>query len=89
MKKAVYYLGNSVAYADDEYSALVGSDALLVVTEWNEFRNPDFDKMKSSLKEPVVFDGRNIFEPDKMEGMGFTYYSIGRKPVIGKLAQEN
>jgi UDPglucose 6-dehydrogenase len=87
MKNAEYYLGKSVSYAEDEYSALAGSDALLVVTEWNEFRNPDFDKMKSSMKEPVVFDGRNIFEPEKMKEMGFTYYSIGRTPVIAKLAQ--
>jgi UDPglucose 6-dehydrogenase len=85
MKNAVHYLDDSVIYADDEYSALKGSDALLVVTEWNEFRNPDFDLVKTTLKQPVIFDGRNIFEPEKMKELGFTYYSIGRKPVIAKL----
>jgi UDPglucose 6-dehydrogenase len=84
MKNAKHYFKASVAYADDEYAALRGSDALLVVTEWNEFRNPDFALMKSSLKQPVVFDGRNIFEPEKMKLFGFTYYSIGRKPVTAK-----
>jgi UDPglucose 6-dehydrogenase len=85
MKNAVYYFNDSVVYADDEYSALKGSDALLVVTEWNEFRNPDFDLVKTKLKQPVIFDGRNIFEPEKMKELAFTYYSIGRKPVISEL----
>jgi UDPglucose 6-dehydrogenase len=87
MKNAGFYFKGSVQYADDEYAALKGSDALLVVTEWNEFRNPDFNLLKSNLKEPVVFDGRNIFEPEKMKELGFTYYSIGRKPIIAKMAQ--
>ncbi len=82
MKNAGFYFKDSISYAEDEYSALKGSDALLVVTEWNEFRNPDFLLVKSALKQPVIFDGRNIFEPDKMRESGFTYYSIGRKPVI-------
>jgi UDPglucose 6-dehydrogenase len=86
MKNAGYYFKDSVEYAEDEYAALKGSDALLVVTEWNEFRNPDFSLMKSSLKQPVVFDGRNIFEPEKMKESGFAYYSIGRKPVLAKPA---
>jgi UDPglucose 6-dehydrogenase len=85
MKNAVFYLDNAVSFAEDEYSALKGSDALLVVTEWNEFRNPDFDMVKTRLNQPVIFDGRNIFEPEKMKDLGFTYYSIGRKPVISKL----
>jgi UDPglucose 6-dehydrogenase len=80
-KNAEFYFGNSVVYAEDEYAALSGSDALLVVTEWNEFRNPDFGLMKAKLKQPLVFDGRNIFELEKMKEMGFTYYSIGRIPV--------
>ncbi len=82
MKNAEFYLKNSVQYAEDEYAALTDSDALLVVTEWNEFRNPDFDMMKARLKQPLVFDGRNIFEPEKMKELGFAYYSIGRKPVL-------
>jgi UDPglucose 6-dehydrogenase len=86
MKNALFYLGESVSYAEDEYSALLGSDALLVVTEWNEFRNPDFAKMKANLKEPLVFDGRNIFEPEKMKELEISYYSVGRKPVIAPVA---
>jgi UDPglucose 6-dehydrogenase len=81
MKNAEFYLKDSVVYAEDEYVALTGSDALLVVTEWNEFRNPDFELMKTKLKQPLVFDGRNIFEPEKMKELGFTYYSVGRQPV--------
>ena len=80
-KNAEFYFGDSVVYAEDEYAALVGSDALLVVTEWNEFRNPDFGLMKAKLKQPLVFDGRNIFELEKMKEMGFLYYSIGRLAV--------
>ena len=68
-------------YAESEYDALKDADALLVLTEWNEFRNPDYDILKSSLKSPVVFDGRNIFAIDKMKELGFTYYSMGRVPV--------
>lgn len=56
-----------------------GADALLVVTEWNEFRNPDFDRLKKNLKQPVIFDGRNIFEPRKMKQLGFKYYCFGRE----------
>jgi UDPglucose 6-dehydrogenase len=82
MKNAEFYFKDSVVYAEDEYAALQGSDALMVVTEWNEFRNPDFGLMRARLKRPVVFDGRNIFEPEKMKELGFAYYSIGRKPVL-------
>lgn len=57
-----------------------GADALVIVTEWNEFRRPDFDKIKSLLKLPVIFDGRNLFEPKKMvQLLGFEYEGIGRK----------
>ena len=57
---------------------LNGADALAVVTEWNEFREPDFAKMQSLMKTPVVFDGRNIYSPEQMRALGFTYFSIGR-----------
>jgi UDPglucose 6-dehydrogenase len=53
----------------------------LILTEWNEFRNPDFEKIKNELKAPIIFDGRNIFDVEKMEELGFVYYSIGRKPI--------
>jgi UDPglucose 6-dehydrogenase len=73
---------DSVSYAEDQFSALKGSEALLVATEWNEFRNPDFELIRSYLRQPLIFDGRNIFEPEKMKEIRFTYYSIGRKPVL-------
>ena len=69
---------NRIALCERSYDALNGADALAIVTEWNEFREPDFDKMKSLLKSPVVFDGRNIYAPEQMRALGFTYFSIGR-----------
>ena len=71
-------LGNLVKYFDNNYDALKGAEALVLVTEWNEFRRPDFDRMKSLMKEPTVFDGRNIYDPAKLREKGFTYYGIGR-----------
>ena len=70
--------GNSVNYCAKNYDALNGADALCIVTEWNEFRHPDFERIRSSLKSPVIFDGRNLWEPRDMQGRGFTYYAIGR-----------
>src|SRR6516162_4685538 len=67
-----------IALCDRSYDALAGADALAIVTEWNEFREPDFDKMRALLKSPVVFDGRNIYSPEHMRALGFTYFSIGR-----------
>jgi UDPglucose 6-dehydrogenase len=67
-----------ITYARNSYDALKGADALLVVTEWNEFREPDFGRMKKLLKAPVIFDGRNIYDPAQIRALGFTYSSIGR-----------
>ena len=67
-----------IALCERSYDALAGADALAIVTEWNEFREPDFAKMRSLLKAPVVFDGRNIYSPEQMQALGFTYFSIGR-----------
>ena len=67
-----------VEYFPTNYDALKGADCLAIVTEWNEFRRPDFDRMKSLMKTPIVFDGRNLFTPEQMKQHGFTYYSIGR-----------
>lgn len=78
---AEFYLNGSIEYAESDYAALIDADALLILTEWNEFRNPDFQLIKSSLKEPVIFDGRNIYEPGKLIEAGITYFSIGRQPV--------
>ncbi len=67
-----------ITYAKNAYEALTDADALVVVTEWNEFREPDFGRMKRLMKRPLVLDGRNIYDPQKLRGMGFTYVSIGR-----------
>ena len=67
-----------VSYAKNPYEAVKGADALALVTEWNEFRRPDFERIQRSMRTPVVFDGRNIYTPEQMKAAGFTYYSIGR-----------
>jgi UDPglucose 6-dehydrogenase len=74
-------IGDSISYAASSYEALSGAEALIIVTEWNEFRNPDFNKIRRALKQPVIFDGRNLYDTEKMEEQKFTYYSIGRKAV--------
>ncbi len=70
--------GGRVAYADSSYDALKGADALVILTEWAEFRRPDFGRMKTLLRSPVVFDGRNIYDPAAMKARGFIYFSVGR-----------
>lgn len=67
-----------IVVCDKGYDALAGADALAIVTEWNEFREPDFGKMRSLMRQPVIFDGRNIYSPEHMHSLGFTYFSIGR-----------
>ena len=71
-------LGNNIAFASSMVQAAKDADALLICTEWHAFRNPDFDKLKENLKGNAIFDGRNIYSPDEMKALGFTYYSIGR-----------
>jgi UDPglucose 6-dehydrogenase len=75
---ARHELPDPVVLCESSFDALEGADALALVTEWNEFRNPDFDKMLARMKHPVIFDGRNIYEPAKVRKMGFTYYGMGR-----------
>ena len=76
--KEFYLKGNDkVEYVDSKYTALVDADALVLVTEWKEFRIPDFDEIKKRLKAPVIFDGRNQYDSRKMKEMGFEYYQIG------------
>lgn len=70
--------GDKLCYCDRPYGALEGADALAIVTEWPEFRNPDFEIMRRLMTDRVIFDGRNIFEPKQMQKLGFKYYSIGR-----------
>lgn len=74
-------LGSKVNYANDQYEALEGADALLIATEWPVFRNPDFEKMEEVLKNKVIFDGRNLFDLEKMIDLGYYYNSIGRKII--------
>jgi len=73
--------GDKLQYAGNMYEALKDADALIISTEWNMFRTPDFDKIKKSLKNPVIFDGRNLYRPERMEEKGFNYFSVGRKKV--------
>jgi UDPglucose 6-dehydrogenase len=70
--------GSRVTLCEKSYEALSGADGLAIVTEWNEFREPDFAKMRQLMRSPVVFDGRNIYSPEHMRALGFTYFSIGR-----------
>ncbi len=81
LNEARRLFGNRLRYHRVNYEALQGVDALLVVTEWNEFRRPDFERMRRAMKQPVIFDGRNIYDPNDMCERGFTYYSVGRRPV--------
>jgi UDPglucose 6-dehydrogenase len=80
MEAARKVFGDRVTYAPHNYDALKGVDALLIVTEWKQYRTPDFSRMKSLMKEPVILDGRNLFEPERMAGIGFEYVGIGRPP---------
>ena len=70
--------GPKITYADNGYAALTGADALVIVTEWNEFREPDFARMRKLMRGPVIFDGRNLYKPEQIRAHGFTYTSIGR-----------
>lgn len=75
-------LGDKISFAENQYDALEGADALIIATEWNEFRTPDFLKMVKSLKQKAIFDGRNLFEVNSVNELGFHYESIGRNPHI-------
>jgi UDPglucose 6-dehydrogenase len=79
IKVARAIFGTRVDFKEKSYEALAGADALAIVTEWHEFREPDWTRIKKMLKAPVVFDGRNIYNPEQLRGLGFTYYSMGRR----------
>ena len=81
MKNVEREIGDKVIYAKDEYEALINADALVICTEWGVFRNPDFDRIGTLLKDKVIFDGRNLFDSEEMNEKGFYYNSIGRKTV--------
>jgi UDPglucose 6-dehydrogenase len=79
MGEAYKIFKDRIFLAGDSYEALKGADALTVVTEWNEFRTPDFTRMKRLMKTPVIFDGRNIFNQDELRKLGFIYHGMGRR----------
>ena len=74
-------LGDRIAYVDDPYAALDGADALIICTDWDEFKYPDFEEMANRMNTPVIFDGRNLYRRETLREHGFTYYSIGRHPI--------
>jgi UDPglucose 6-dehydrogenase len=81
-------MGDKITYGTNEYEPLQDADALAIVTEWNEFRNPDFEKIHAALKQPFIFDGRNVFTLEKMAEEGFYYESIGRSTIHEKLKEK-
>ncbi|HEY1601254.1 MAG TPA: UDP-glucose/GDP-mannose dehydrogenase family protein [Pirellulales bacterium] len=81
MENVRHEYGDRLTYAEHPYDALDGADALAIVTEWKQFLRPDFDEMRRRMKSPVIFDGRNLYEPAQMKAAGFTYHCIGRVPV--------
>jgi len=81
MEEARHRLDGRVQFAASSYEALAGADALVVVTDWNEYRHPDFERIKEALRRPVIIDGRNLYAIDRMQRLGFVYHSIGRPAV--------
>jgi UDPglucose 6-dehydrogenase len=79
IQNAQSILGGKATFTSGAYAAADGADALLLVTEWNEFRHPDFARIKASLRQPVIFDGRNLYNRTQLRDLGFTYYGIGRR----------
>ena len=75
---AQFYFGDKITYSRSAYDALSGADCMLLLTEWNEFRRPDFDKIKELLKNPIIFDGRNQYNAERLKQRGFEYYCVGR-----------
>ena len=73
--------GDRITYANNSYEALDGADCMLLLTEWNEFRRPDFDKIKSLMKAPVIFDGRNQYDANRLKQRGFEYHCIGKQSL--------
>lgn len=78
LKEAKKYFGDRITYSTSQYDILAGSDALVIITDWNEYRNPDFERVKGALKSPIVVDGRNLYKPDRMQAAGFCYVPLGR-----------
>jgi UDPglucose 6-dehydrogenase len=80
---AQLHFGDAIEYASHNYDALRDADALVIVTEWKQYRVPDFQRIRDTMRQPVIFDGRNLYVPERMRELGFEYYSIGRPPVRG------
>jgi len=78
IREATRIFGDRITYSNNQYDILNGADALAIITEWSEYRNPDFDRIKTLLKQPLIFDGRNLYEPRRMHLAGIEYFSIGR-----------
>ena len=81
MTQAKKIFKNKIRYGKDPYDTAKRANALVIITEWNEFRRPNFTRLRDLLAEPVIFDGRNLYEPSLMKTLGFHYYSVGRKPI--------
>jgi UDPglucose 6-dehydrogenase len=81
MDNARKMLPTVIEYADSPYAAAEGADAVALVTEWNEFKFLDLERLRGVMRRPVLFDGRNLWEPERMRRLGFEYHSIGRRPV--------
>ena len=79
MEEAKRIFGTRIQLCPNNYSCLEGADALLVVTEWQAFQNPNFERMKSMMAQPIVFDGRNIYDAENLREFGFTYYGVGKR----------
>jgi UDPglucose 6-dehydrogenase len=82
MPNARGMLPASVTYCDSPYEAAAGADAVALVTEWNEFKFLNLERLRAAVRRPVIFDGRNLWEPERMRRLGFTYHSVGRKPIL-------
>jgi UDPglucose 6-dehydrogenase len=81
MKNVRDVVGDKISFTENQYDALNNCDALIIATEWSEFRTPDFEKMTQRMKSRVIFDGRNVFDLSQMKDLGFYYESIGRKTI--------
>jgi UDPglucose 6-dehydrogenase len=82
MKNVRDIVGDKIFFTENQYDALNNCDALIIATEWSEFRTPDFEKMTQRMKSKVIFDGRNVFDLSQMKDLGFYYESIGRKTIV-------
>jgi UDPglucose 6-dehydrogenase len=78
LTEAKKHFGDRISYSHNQYDALNGADALVIITEWNEYRNPDFDRISELLINPLIFDGRNLYRPERMRQLGMEYLPIGR-----------